>query len=311
MNRQFDTVTIIGVGLLGGSLGQALKSRGMARVVRGVGRRQSSLDTALAVGAIDSAFLDLREATPGADLIVICSPAAHVTSALDSILSVYGPRTIVTDVASTKSQICAHARNTWPKPQRFVGSHPMGGSEKFGPENATPTLFQGCVTMVEAGDHIDAEAREAVCGLWRDIGARVVEMDPQVHDVVAARTSHVPHLMAACVSILAAGELDAHAREVRALIGQGFRDVTRIAESRAETWRDICLTNRDAVLAALDDMLEALSRIRTAVGEGNGDAIEAFFNQGRIARENLIRSSCGRPTEGDISPFEGGRGDVS
>lgn len=296
---------------MGGSLGLALKARGMVRTVHGVGRRKISLNKAIEVGAIDAAFLDLQEGAAGADLVVICSPAAHVTEALDSLRSVCAPRSIVTDMASTKSRICAHARDTWPKPQRFVGSHPMAGSEKFGPENATPTLFQGCVTMVETGDHIDAEAREAVCGLWRDIGARVVEMDPQVHDVVAARTSHVPHLMAACVSILAAGELDAHAREVRALIGQGFRDVTRIAESRAETWRDICLTNRDAVLAALDDMLEALSRIRTAVGEGNGDAIDTFFDQGRIAREDLIRGSGSRSTERDASPFEGGRGDVS
>ena len=300
MNRQFDIVTIVGVGLLGGSLGLALKARSIARTVRGVGRRQSSLDQAMKVGAIDTAFLNLEDATEGADLVVICSPAGHVTEALDGILSVCSPRAIVTDVASTKSLICARARKTWPVPQRFVGSHPMAGSEKSGPEHATPRLFDGCVTMVEAGGHIDAEARRAVCELWRSVGAHVVEMDPEVHDAIAARTSHVPHLMAACVSILAAKELEAYPCEVRALIGPGFRDVTRIAESRPETWRDICLTNRDAVLAGLDDMLATLGRIRKAVDESNGKDLEAFFDRGRIARGELLHDAGNNSSEGAV-----------
>jgi len=300
MNSLFDTVTIIGVGLLGGSLGQALKARGLAKTIRGVGRRQSSLDKAIEVGAIDAAFLNMRDAAAGAGLVVICTPAGHTTQALDQLRSLCGPDTIVTDVASTKARICEHARKTWPMPSHFVGSHPMAGSEKFGPEHATPRLFEDCVTVLEAGDHIDAEARRAVRELWLGVGARVVEMDPILHDAIAARTSHVPHLMAACIAAMGAIDLDTYSAEIRALIGKGFRDVTRIAASRAETWRDICLTNRDAVLAGLDEVLAALTQVREAVAAGDASAVEAFFDKGKIARDALVHDPENIPDEGTL-----------
>ncbi|MCL4692724.1 MAG: prephenate dehydrogenase/arogenate dehydrogenase family protein, partial [Candidatus Hydrogenedentes bacterium] len=134
MNPNFGTVTIVGVGLLGGSLGLALKERGLCRTVRGVGHRQVSLDAALARHAIDEASLNLAAAAADTELIVICTPAGLVPETLDQIRRASLPSAIITDVASTKGTICAHADQVWPGRRRFIGSHPMAGSEKFGPE---------------------------------------------------------------------------------------------------------------------------------------------------------------------------------
>jgi len=283
MNRRFDTVTIVGVGLLGASLGLALKARHLAATVRGVGHRQPTLDTAMQTGAVDATYLNVWEASQGADLIVLCTPATLIPRMLDEVLPACTPKTVVTDVASTKAQICGHAHGAWPRPFRFVGSHPMAGSEKFGPEHADAHLYEGCVTIVEKGEGIDPEAKQTVCDLWRDLGAHVVEMDPDVHDALAARTSHVPHIAAACMAMLAA-----RAGDVRPLIGKGFRDVTRIAASRPEIWRDICLTNRAAVTEALGELIAELDAIRQAVAEGRADRLESFFREGRDSRREVL-----------------------
>ena len=282
MNPNFGTVTIVGAGLLGGSLGLALKARGLARTIRGVGRRQCSLDTALAKGAIDENYLNLEEAVHGADLIVVCTPAGMVPQQLDQIRGACSVSAFVTDVASTKAEICAHAEATWTPPRRFVGSHPMAGSEKFGPEHATATLYDGCVTFVEALQSHEPEAHERVVTMWQSVGARVIEVEPVRHDALVARTSHIPHILAALIA-----ELAGDACDVRAEAGRGFRDVTRIAAGRPEIWRDICLTNRAAVLEGLEQIARRLDHVRGAIEAGSGEALEAFFESARAAREKV------------------------
>ncbi|MBI4557778.1 MAG: prephenate dehydrogenase/arogenate dehydrogenase family protein [Candidatus Hydrogenedentes bacterium] len=283
MSVRFDVVSIIGVGLLGGSLGLALKARQLARTVLGVGHRQSSLDSALAVKAIDQAFLDLRPGIAEADLIVICTPAALVPSKLDEIRPLCSSRAVATDVASTKAAICAHAAATWPKPLRFVGSHPMAGSEKFGPEHAQPDLYQGYVTIVTSDKDTDPEAHQTVCELWRAVGARVVELDAETHDRIVAQTSHVPHLLAACLA-----EVVARAGDVSGIVGNGFRDMTRVAAGRSEIWRDICTTNREAILAGLDTLADELARARRLVAENAGEGLETFFRSAQQARRKVL-----------------------
>lgn len=275
----FETVTIVGVGLLGGSLGLALKERGLAGTIRGVGRRQSSLDQALARGAIDEAHTHVANAAMGADLIVLCGPAASVPEHLDLIRMVCGRSTVVTDVASTKADICAHAKVAWAEPYRFVGSHPMAGSEKFGPEHADAKLFEGSACLVEAMSDHAADAHEAVVKLWEAVGARVVQMNPEQHDAIVARTSHVPHIAAAALA-----QLLGEAPDSAAFIGNGFRDTTRLAEGRAELWRDICLTNAGAIDEALKTLIEQLQGVSSSVAKGDADALDAFFEAGREAR---------------------------
>lgn len=282
--QPFDHVTIVGVGLLGASLGLALKERGLARHVTGVGRRETSLRTAQDRGAVDDATLNLLEGAAHADLVVIATPAALVAETMDAMLPHLRPGAVVTDVASTKAAICAHADATWPAPRRFIGSHPMAGSEQFGPEHGRADLYEDSVCLVESADGLDPQAHARVTGLWGAVGARVVEVDSQEHDALLARTSHLPHIAASALALCAAQE----GRDLKPFIGGGFRDTTRIAAGRAEIWRDICLTNRTAILGALADLEKALAGVRGALAAEDAAALEAFFERGRQARLNAV-----------------------
>ncbi len=284
MSARFDTVTLIGVGLLGGSLGLALKQHGLARRILGVGHRPETLQKAIARGAIDEAFASVGDAAPGSDLIVICTPAATVPSYLDAVRPLCGKSAVVTDVASTKRDICVHAKRAWAEPYRFVGSHPMAGSEKFGPEHATPDLFEGSVCFVEAMNGHATDAHAVVSELWSALGARVVPIDPAAHDLLAARTSHVPHVIAAALARLTMASNDS----LRAFAGGGFRDTTRIADGRPELWRDICLTNADAVGKILAEMRKDLAAFESALARNDSIAIERYFTEARDARRRLL-----------------------
>lgn len=282
----FKKVAVIGVGLLGGSLGLALKSRGLASCVCGAGHRQATLDKALQMGAIDAATLDAAEAARDADLVVICTLAATVPGYLDALRPVCS-NSAITDVASTKAAISTHAKATWPAPVRFVGSHPMAGSEKFGPEHARADLYDGCVVVVEDSMHVDPDARATVVALWRDLGAEVLELAPDLHDRLVARTSHMPHVVAAAVA-RAALHTPGSGEILRKLTGKGFQDATRIAASRPEIWRDICLTNRANVLESLAAVVEELEQVRRALEQGDGEAVERFFREGGKARREVL-----------------------
>ena len=284
----FSVAVIIGVGLLGGSLGLALKKHGLADRIRGVGHRQSSVTEALDLGVIDEGYLDPAEALPDADLVVLCTPAARVIPMLDTVRTLV-PTALVTDVASTKAAICQHAHETWTAPRRFIGSHPMAGSEKFGPQHAFADLYKNQVVLIEQGKELDVAARDNLCALWRTVGANVVDIDPERHDMLLARTSHLPHVLSACLATVAA-EIETPPETLRAVIGQGFRDTTRIAGSRPEVWRDICLTNRDAIITALDETLVTLHAVRDALHHNDAGTVEAFFEAGRVAREMMVNT---------------------
>lgn len=283
MEKRAETVAIVGVGLLGASLGLALKSRGLAGTIRGVGRRESSLSVALERGAVDSVTLKISEAVHDADLIVICTPAARVVADMDAVFSVCRPDAVVTDVASTKAVICEYAKEHCPPPRRFVGGHPMAGSEKFGPEHGDEDLFEGAVTFVERQDGHARDARDAVCRLWSEVGSRVVDVDPGVHDEMVAKTSHVPHVLAGIMARVC-GEGGSTAD----FVGNGFRDATRLADGRPEIWRDICLTNAGAITDALDGTAEQIISFTEALRGGDGDALETFFEKARAARRSIL-----------------------
>lgn len=283
MTTQFEIVTIVGVGLLGGSLGLALKERGLAGTVRGVGRRQSSLDTALAIGAIDDAYLDLREASIGANLVVLATPAATVPAHMDIVRTVCSTTTVVTDVASTKSEICAHTRKSWSAPYRFIGSHPMAGSEKFGPEHAEAGLYENSICFVEKLDGHAPDAHAAVVDLWESLGATVVPVDPELHDAMVARTSHVPHIVASALACLAADRPG-----IAPFVGNGFRDTTRVAEGRPEIWRDICLTNPEAIQQALSEITAILQETGEAIHDRDAARLDEIFKRGRDARRKVL-----------------------
>ncbi len=283
MSTEFNTVTIVGVGLLGASLGLALKERALARHVIGVGRRHETLETARARGAIDAMAASVADAVPDSDLIVICTPAAGVIKCLDEARTYCGARAAVTDVASTKAEICAHARERWAKPYRFVGSHPMAGAEKFGPEHAAADLYDGSVVFVEAPDGHADDAHAAVVHLWNCVGAHVLPVDPAEHDRYVARTSHAPHVLAAALAKLAGSD-----PRLGPFVGRGFRDTTRIAEGRPELWRDICLTNREAIAESLTEVRGMLDDVIAALETKDAAALDRYFTEGRDARRGLL-----------------------
>jgi prephenate dehydrogenase len=283
MSAGFGRVTIIGVGLLGASLGLALKARKLADTVVGVGRRKSSLETALSIQAVDHVELDTAAAVAESDLVVVATPAANVCDQLDTLRNAGSTDLVVTDVASTKRLICAHADATWTSPRRFIGSHPMAGGEKFGPEHGRADLYEGSVCLVESGVELDPEARETVCRLWQAVGARVVSVEAGDHDALLARTSHLPHVLAT-----AAADIAGRQGDIRSIIGNGYRDVTRVAAGRPEIWRDICLTNREALLKGLDEMRGWLDTFHEALADHDGDALEQMFQAGKDARDRAV-----------------------
>ena len=219
---------------------------------------------------------------PQSELVVLCTPAAGVPAYLDQVRTFCGKQTAVTDVASTKAEICTHARKAWAHPYRFIGSHPMAGSEKYGPEFASPDLYTGSVCFVEAKNDHAPDAYDTVSRLWESVGANVVPVDPVEHDRFVARTSHAPHTLSAVLAKLVAGD-----PRVRPFAGRGYLDMTRIAEGRPEIWRDICLTNRDAIADALADARTSLDAVLRAIEANDADALFRFFEEGRDARLGL------------------------
>ncbi len=283
MDPLFDRVVLVGAGLLGASLGLAMQASGMARHITGVGRRQETLDTALSLGAIHDTSLDLAEVASDADCIVIATPAATVLDALDIVGATARPTAIMLDVASTKATICAHAANLWPAPRRFVGCHPMAGSEKSGPQHATAGLYNNSICFIEESAELDPEATRLVRELWERCGARVVTIDPARHDAILASTSHIPHIMA---TLLATSAVERGAS--REFAGNGFRDMTRLAEGSPEMWRDITLTNREAVMDGLESLRGQLNDFLTAVERSDAQALMQFFEAGREARRQVF-----------------------
>lgn len=283
MDPIFDRVTIVGAGLLGASLGLALQKTGAARHITGVGRRQCSLDKALAVGAVHAVSLDLSHAVAEADLVVVATPANTVIEAVEAIRVAAPATVIVIDVASTKANICAHAAARWGTPRRFIGCHPMAGSEKSGPEHATFSLYENSVCLIEDSPDLDPAAVARVRRLWERVGARVVQIDPVQHDAILACTSHIPHVLATVLATLA-GQQGA----TRDFTGNGFKDMTRIAAGSPEMWRDITLTNREAVAGGLAQVKTLLDTFLHALARDDGDALLALFEAGRESRHAVL-----------------------
>lgn len=269
-------VAILGVGLLGGSLGMALRRRGLAAEVCGFVRRPATAREAVEAGAVDAAHVTLEPVVRGADLVVLCTPVAQMALLVADLAGLLEPGAVVTDVGSVKEAVVAAAEG--PVRQAggfFVGSHPMAGSEKTGVRAGREDLFAGAITAVTPSPDSQPAAVRSVVGLWESVGARVLTMPPGRHDEWVARSSHLPHLLA---SALAAYVLDPrHGPEQAALCASGFRDTTRVASGSPEMWRDIALANRDAILGALDGFGDSLAALRRAVEAGEALDIEEFL----------------------------------
>lgn len=277
---QVGTLTIIGVGLIGGSIGLAARRRGLAQRILGVGHREASLEQARRLGAIDQGFLELPPAVADADLVVFCTPVQLIAAqALESSRH-YRPGTLFTDAGSTKAALVSAIEADLPQHIHFVGSHPLAGSEKRGPEHADPNLFQDRLTIVTPTSRTDPDALEQITAFWQALGSRVKRMTPEDHDAALALTSHLPHLLA---SVLA----DALPDNLRELTATGFRDTTRIAAGDPTLWTGIFLQNRAAVLDALGRWNNHLERFRAALDAGDEPALHDLLDQAKKVRDAL------------------------
>lgn len=254
----FGQVTIIGLGLIGGSLGLALRRHRVARRVVGVARRPATVAQARRIGAVDRGFLELAPAVAEADLVVIATPPSTVVPLARQVAEATTHALIVTDTASTKAGIVRGWSRMLPARIAAVGSHPMAGSDRSGLGAASADLFDGTLCVLTPTRETPARAVRAVGALWRAVGMRMAALAPERHDAVVAMVSHVPHLAAA--SLVSAAAPD----ELR-VAATGFADTTRVALGDPALWRDICLSNREAVLDALGRFERALVHVRQAI----------------------------------------------
>ncbi len=274
------TLTIVGVGLLGGSIAMAARTRGVAARIRGVDISRENLDHARAVGVIDDAFLEAGPACAEADLAVFCIPVDHIADGVLQAAGRCGAETTLTDVGSTKGRIVHEVEAGMASPVAFVGSHPLAGSEKQGVDFAHATMFHNRLVVITPTARTPAAAVDKVRHFWQAVGARVKTMSPEDHDRAVAFTSHLPHLLASALAGILPGDL-------AELTATGFRDTTRVAAGDPGLWSAIFRHNHDAVLSALDRLEARLREFREAFGQGHTISLEELLTQAKRVRDAL------------------------
>jgi prephenate dehydrogenase len=275
---------ILGIGLLGGSLGLALRQRKLADEVAGFARREETARDARAAGACDSAGTCLEAVLRDADLVVFCTPLSQMAALGESLSGWLAPGALVTDVGSVKQGVVGVLeRLVSGAGGQFVGSHPMAGGERSGVGAARPDLFQGAVSIVTPTEQSAPEAVTRVSRLWESVGARALLMTPERHDHIVSRTSHLPHLAAAALARCVLGQ--GRPAEQGELCASGFRDTTRVASGSPTMWRDIALENRAEILAALDEFEQSLEDLRRALELEDGNAVERFLREAKERRD--------------------------
>jgi prephenate dehydrogenase len=277
---RIQTLTIVGVGLIGGSIALAAKRRGLAGRVVGTGKNQAELERALAAGAIDECSMDCAEAVGAADLAVFCMPVDQIADQVLAAATTCSAKTLLTDTGSTKSAIVKQVEAGLPDGVTFVGSHPLAGSEKRGVEYADADLLAGRVTIVTRTPRTASSALERAIQFWESLGSRTRVMDPEEHDRSLGLTSHLPHLIASAL----AGILPPQLRELTAT---GFRDTTRIAAGDPALWNAVFRQNQRELLASLQLFQRRLEKFRTALAGEDQKALEALLKDGKEARDAL------------------------
>jgi prephenate dehydrogenase len=284
-----ERLTVIGVGLIGGSLARALRDARAVREVTGFGRSLSNLELAAELGVIDRVAVSLADAVRDANVVVLATPVGAMPEMLNGIGSVLPETTVVTDVGSTKESVMAAAQSALgEKYSRFVAGHPIAGTEQSGVAAAVADLFSQRRVILTPDVDTDVEAVSKVVAMWQATGAHVMSMSAAEHDRVLAASSHLPHVLAyALVDMLV--RRDDH-RAIFDCVGGGFRDFTRIASSDPVMWRDICLANRQAIVAMLNQFHDNLSDTIEAIERGDGDFLLDTFTRAKHARDKIFHS---------------------
>ncbi|MFA5881531.1 MAG: prephenate dehydrogenase [Eubacteriales bacterium] len=286
MKPLFEKVAIIGVGLIGGSLGMALGSRGLAGTIIGVNSNPVSLQLALEAEAIHEGTLELEIAVSDADLVVIATPVGLTVDFIRRIVPFIKPGCIVTDVGSTKAEIVREAQKMMPPGTFFVGGHPMTGSEITGVRGADRYLFENAVYILTPAADTPRAAIKKVRKLVDSLGAKVIEIDPEEHDLMVAAVSHLPHFIAATL-VNTVGEIQKDHEGLLMLAAGGFRDTTRVASGSPLMWKDICLTNKDNILKVLHKFREVLDETCQMIEKCDDQGLEGSLDKARELRKNI------------------------
>lgn len=284
---RFERVVIIGVGLIGGSFALGLKAKGACGRVVGVGRDPQNMRIALERGIVDQVQTDASVAVRDADLILVSTPVAQFEAVFERIAPALKSSAILMDAGSTKQDVVAAARRALgARIAQFVPAHPIAGAEHSGAAAAKPDLYLNRRVVLAPLPENSIASVDAVAAAWEICGARIFRMSAAEHDATFAAVSHLPHLLAFALVHEVAQRADSG--RLFGYAAGGFRDFTRIASSHPEMWRDICVANREALLAELDRYVDRLSSLRAPLAAGDGAALEKVFSDARNARNRWL-----------------------
>jgi prephenate dehydrogenase len=293
MTVHFKQVAIVGVGLIGGSLGMILRRKALADHIVGIGRRVDNLKTAVELGAIDRYVADPKEGVQGADLVILATPVDTYDRHLKEWSHCLAPGAIVSDVGSVKGTLVEQSEAAMPAGVHFVGAHPIAGKEKTGVAAGSDQLFKGARCILTPTKRTDPQALERIRQLWEETGSIVLTMDPHLHDQILGAVSHLPHV-AAFALMNALADLRDHrlaALDLAGHSGGGLRDTTRIAASSPEMWRDIFLWNRDNLVSYIDGYQRTLEEFKQLIKVGDSAGIEKALERAKGEREKLSLSA--------------------
>jgi prephenate dehydrogenase len=277
---RFGTVVIVGVGLIGGSIGLALRSRGLSSKVVGFGRDPAKLDEARRLGAIDVAATDLATAVDGADVAVVCTPVSKIAQDCHRIAALGPDRLLITDAGSTKAEIVRSVERDPRARSMFCAAHPIAGSEKQGASASRADLFDGRIVALTPTDLTPEDRVRRASEFWRSLGAKILTIEPGDHDLALAYTSHLPHAIA---SVLA-GVIP---ERWLPLAAGAYRDATRVASADKGLWADIFLANPQHLRSALGDFRRRLDRLDALLAAGDADGLSALWAEAKDIRERF------------------------
>ncbi len=286
MSDDFKRVTIIGIGLIGGSLGMAIKNLPDPPEVVGVGRREEVIEEAVSLGAIDRGTIFFDEGVKDADLVFIAAPVSTIVDVVKHVIPLLKKGTIITDVGSTKASIVREIEKVLPPNLHFIGGHPMTGSEKAGVSAASPNLFRNSYYILTPSARTGMNAFRRLHTLLTKLGSNVIAIDSEKHDKIMAVISHLPHLAAASLVNLASKEV-AREENLLFLAAGGFRDTTRIAAGSSEVWADICEENREAILQVIQSFQKELNEYADFLKNRSKEKLEEKLNRARKVRLSM------------------------
>ena len=288
MNNTFEKVCIVGLGLIGGSIGLAIKRSNISNQITGYARSNSTLERAIELGLVDSVKNNLQDAVNNSDLVILATPLSTFRELVEEMNPFLKKGCIITDTGSAKLTVIEDLKDILPNGVEFVPGHPIAGTEESGPDAGFAELFDNRWCILTPTEDNNINAVDLVRGFWESIGSKVEIMDPMHHDKVLAITSHIPHLIAFNIVGTANNLANVTEKEVVKYSAGGFRDFTRIAASDPKMWSDIFTYNSEAVLEMLELFSNDLAKLKDAVKKKDSDLLFSNFEKTRAVRKNII-----------------------